>query len=66
MRLSLVVSGNPYPTLQWHKNGFPLVNQTSEILVLPNAKPSDSGTFTCVLTNMAGTFTWTEASVSVT
>ncbi|XP_059503813.1 hemicentin-1 isoform X2 [Stegostoma tigrinum] len=56
-------SGIPPPSLMWKKNGSPLLNdQTGQIrivsggrqLQISNAKTSDSASYTCVASNIAG------------
>lgn len=42
------------PTLQWHKNGFPIAGATTSTLTLPEVKESDAGDYALVLTVTAG------------
>ena len=63
LRLDVSVSGKPEPRIKWYKNNF-AVMQTSGLrleqksgkctLVVSKAKPSDSGTFKCVASNIVG------------
>ena len=63
LRLEVNVSGKPEPRIKWFKNNF-AVMQTSGLrieqksgkcaLVVAKAKPSDSGTFKCVASNIVG------------
>ncbi|XP_059849711.1 hemicentin-1-like [Hypanus sabinus] len=59
-------SGIPSPVLQWMKNGIPLSSDNGghirvysgrQMLHISNTQISDSGTYTCMGTNLAGTST---------
>ncbi|KAI5614770.1 hemicentin-1 isoform X1 [Silurus asotus] len=59
--LSCAAEGVPHPTLSWEKDGIALTGMTgaytilsSGELVLENAQPKDSGSYTCVATNTVG------------
>ncbi|GAA6099393.1 hemicentin-1 isoform X2 [Tachysurus ichikawai] len=59
--LSCAAEGVPQPVLSWEKEGITLTDPTgaysilsSGELVLENAKPEDSGSYTCVATNIVG------------
>ena len=41
--LSAMVSGNPFPTLQWYKNGSPLPGATNLVYSIPAAALADNG-----------------------
>jgi|GEM_PF-1358566 len=63
--LTVVASGNPTPTYQWKKDGFPVVGGTSATLTLSNVQASDAGTYTVVASNLAGTATSAPAVLTV-
>lgn len=61
--LSCSVNGIPEPTLKWLRNGHPLnlayydhleVHDEGKNLIIKSAKVSDTATYTCVATNVAG------------
>lgn len=53
--LSVTASGTPEPTYQWRKNGVDIPGATNSTLTIASAQTADSGTYTCVVTNAAGT-----------
>lgn len=57
--------GSPKPTIQWFKNGVALSNERKNVLTINRVNKSHEGTYTCSLVNMAGSFTWLEATVVV-
>jgi hypothetical protein len=57
--------GSPPPSLQWYRNGLMLPHERKNILVATEVNRSHEGTYSCRLTNMAGTFTWLEATVEI-
>ena len=61
--LSCPVSGIPEPTIKWLRDGQPLnlayydhikLHDDSKNLIIKSAKISDTATYTCVATNVAG------------
>ncbi|MDB6110747.1 MAG: hypothetical protein JWR69_2497, partial [Pedosphaera sp.] len=60
--LAVQGQGNPAPTYQWKLNGTILAGQTTSQLALSGLQTSDSGTYSVVLSNPAGT---TNASASL-
>ncbi|XP_067391212.1 hemicentin-1 isoform X2 [Emydura macquarii macquarii] len=59
--LSCVADGIPTPTINWKKDNIPLTDTIGKYramqygdLILENAVPEDSGTYTCVASNAAG------------
>jgi hypothetical protein len=60
--LTVQGQGNPAPTYQWKFNGSILAGQTTSQLALSSLQTSDSGSYTVVLLNSAGT---TNASANV-
>ncbi|XP_075792870.1 hemicentin-1 isoform X2 [Pelodiscus sinensis] len=64
--LSCVADGIPTPTIHWKKDNLPLTDTIGKYrameygnLILENAVPEDSGSYTCVATNAAGEDTHT-------
>lgn len=51
------IAGVPTPVLQWRKNGTNLVGATSSAYSIANAQPTDSGAYSLVASNSAGTVT---------
>ncbi|XP_070207543.1 basement membrane-specific heparan sulfate proteoglycan core protein-like isoform X4 [Littorina saxatilis] len=52
-----IVTGTPRPTVQWNKLEGPLPSNAiigEGILIIPEAKPDDAGTYRCTATNVAG------------
>jgi len=60
------VQGIGVSTYQWKKDGVDIVGGTSERLVLNSITSSDSGSYTCVLTNGVGSTTSSAATLTVT
>lgn len=48
-------TGNPAPGYQWLLNGTPLANQTNSQLSLALTQTNQTGTYSVILTNLAGT-----------
>lgn len=59
-------SGVPSPTYQWFRNGTAVAGATGTSLTLPSVTTNDSGTYTVVATNLAGSVTSNGALLSVT
>jgi Immunoglobulin I-set domain len=53
--ISVEVSGEPAPTLQWRKNGIPIAEATGRTLSIPQSGPNDAGSYDVVATNASGT-----------
>jgi autotransporter-associated beta strand protein len=64
--LTSTVTGTPAPALQWRLNGSPLSGATSATLSLSNVDPSQSGAYSLMATNIAGSVTSRSAQVTVT
>lgn len=65
MQLAVVVSAEPAPTYQWHRNGTPLTGATSATLVLNNVQAADAGSYTVTVSNDIGSVTSQAASISL-
>lgn len=63
--LHMQPEGSPPPTMQWYRNGLHLRQETKNILVINEINKTHEGTYSCVLKNMAGEFTWLEATVEI-
>lgn len=53
-RLTVQANGYPVPLIQWYKNGQPIVGATGDTLVIPNAQPSDAGSYSVTVGNALG------------
>jgi len=62
---SVSATGTPAPTLQWFRNGVTFAGWTGPTLTLRNVTTSDSGTYTAVATNSAGSVTSNPATLTV-
>ncbi len=58
-------SGTPPLSYLWQKNGAPLARATNVSLVLTNVTRTNSGTYTVVVTNLAGSITSSNAVLLV-
>jgi sugar lactone lactonase YvrE len=63
--LSVAATGAPAPTYQWRKNGTNIASANNAALTFSNVQPGDSGTYSVVLTNSAGTVTSAGAALRV-
>jgi len=68
--ISLECSGVPTPTYQWFKNGIKVPGQVSSSYIeyindksIQTPLASTSGTYSCELRNMAGSYNWMEATI---
>jgi hypothetical protein len=59
------VSGWPEPDYQWRLNGVLIPGASQKQYTIKNVKPSDAGTYTCLVFNIAGEVLWEEAIVDV-
>ena len=65
IELSCKVEVEQFTTYQWRKDCIQLPNHRNSTLVLTNVKLSDSGNYTCVVTNQASSTISINASVEV-
>uniref|UniRef100_A0A1I7RWJ2 Down syndrome cell adhesion molecule-like protein Dscam2 n=1 Tax=Bursaphelenchus xylophilus TaxID=6326 RepID=A0A1I7RWJ2_BURXY len=61
VRLECKFTGNPEPTVKWMRSGRPITNAPNiilsprgETLLIPKAKATDAGDYSCVVSNKAG------------
>jgi len=71
--LQCMTSGSPRPTLTWLKDGVVLVptlrhffTADDQLLVIVQTTPTDTGNYTCVMTNVLGSDRQVQASVFLT
>lgn len=64
--LSAVVTGSPQPTLQWQRDGQPILGATEPTLNLGPVQPADAGDYRLVAVNPSGTATSAVATLTVT
>jgi hypothetical protein len=50
----VAATGTPAPVYQWRLNGTNLPAATASVLLLPNVSPSQAGSYSVVITNVAG------------
>ena len=65
IELSCKAEVNQFTSYQWKKDGIQLVNQKNDTLLLTNVTLSDSGNYTCVVTNQVGSTNSFNATVEV-
>ena len=65
VNFTCVASGSPQPRIQWYKDGSPLANQSSHVLVIEEADVSDRGIFYCTASNAEGVATSTLAVLNI-
>ncbi len=64
--LSVTATGTPAPTFQWRKNAANISGATSATLNLANISGADEGSYTVVVTNVAGSVTSAVSTLTVT
>ena len=64
--LSVAVSGTPTLTYQWRRNNTAIPGATKSTYFITNAKATDSGTYSVVVTNAQGNGTSSDFGLSVT
>jgi hypothetical protein len=62
----VVATGTPAPVYQWRKNSSPIGGATGTSYTVANAQPADAGSYSVVVTNIAGAVTSDIAVLTVT
>jgi hypothetical protein len=62
---SVVATGTPAPVYQWRKNGTPIAGATDSSYTVANPQPASAGSYSVVVTNLAGTATSGDAMLTV-
>ncbi len=62
---TVAASGTTPLTYQWRKNGTAIGGATSATYTIASAQTGDAGSYSCVITNSAGTATSSNASLTV-
>ncbi|MCX8157435.1 MAG: immunoglobulin domain-containing protein [Verrucomicrobiae bacterium] len=65
VQFTVTASGTSPLSYQWYKDGTALANGNLSVLLLPNVQWFDAGTYTVVITNIAGAVTSPPASLTV-
>ncbi|QYM77807.1 immunoglobulin domain-containing protein [Horticoccus luteus] len=65
VNFSVVATGAPTPSYQWKKDGVAIDAATDATLALTNVQPADSGSYTVVVSNSAGSVTSAAATLMV-
>ncbi len=63
--LSVTATGTPAPTYQWRLNGTNISSATSASYTIASTQAANAGTYTCVVTNVAGSVTSSAATLTV-
>lgn len=63
---SIVATANPAPTYQWRKNAVNISGATAASYSIANVQPADSGLYSVVVTNTAGSVTSSNARLTIT
>src|SRR5204862_5331417 len=58
-------TGIPDPNYQWLKNGTNLLGETGSTLTITSADVNDAGTYSVIVSNIAGTVTSSTATLTV-
>jgi len=61
----LSTNGIPAPTFQWKKGTSPIPNATNSSYTIASAQPSDMGSYSVVVANIAGSATSSNATLTV-
>jgi len=65
VNLAVTATGIPEPTYRWLKNGTNVPGATSATLAIPGAAATDSGTYSVVVSNSAGSVVSSAVAVTV-
>jgi hypothetical protein len=63
--LSVAATGTAPLSYQWRNNGVPIAGATSATLMIASPRPSDAGSYTVVVSNVANSATSNAAAVAV-
>ncbi len=66
VQFSVAATGTPTPTYQWYVGGTALNGATGNSLSMTNARSTDAGDYTVVVTNVLGSVTSNKATLTVT
>jgi sugar lactone lactonase YvrE len=66
VQITVTAGGVPAPTFQWYVNGSIFRSATSDTLSFANARSSDAGDYTVVVTNAMGSVTSAKATLTIT
>jgi hypothetical protein len=64
--LRVAAAGSAPLAYQWHKDGVAVAGATAATLAFAVAQPADTGSYTCVVSNPAGSVTSAAATLTVT
>ncbi len=64
--LTVVATGTPSPSYQWRFDGTNIDGATGTSLTVANAQPADAGSYSVVVSNIAGAVTSADAVLTVT
>ena len=62
---SVVATGTPAPSYQWRKDGAAIGGATGSSYTVANAQPADEGSYSVVVSNIAGTLPSADAVLTV-
>jgi len=62
---SVTATGSPTPVYQWRKDGANIAGATNPALTISNARPLDSGAYSVLISNAAGSVTSTAVTLMV-
>ncbi len=65
VQFSVTAGGVPAPTYQWYFNGGAFSGATDSTLSFPNARSTDAGDYTVVITNDLGSVTSAKATLTI-
>lgn len=63
--LRLDVDSEPPAVFQWFKNGYQLTEQVSQALFFASMEEDDAGTYSCLVSNLAGEELFLETTLHV-
>ena len=62
---SVVATGIPDPSYQWQKGGNNILNATNATFAIPSVVTDDAGTYSVIVSNVAGSVTSSNATLTV-